>query len=220
MPTTPDELDRKHRAANNPTGCVKKDIAAALDSRQLADPSTAGTLEPVCKRVEEKNNYRRLANVECPNPRLESEDRVLIHAYYNPGESLGLPPHWQLSGMMLADHPRRDFDDFASAGVDLIRGEATIHRTGRHERAYIYDVDVTHRSMESEGPDTSVVDQEQQQWVDEEESEEVGAVVVDRPQDEPPARWPAAEKQWLEQLKSDHGPLDVAQPSAQNHHQI
>jgi hypothetical protein len=198
---TADRIDATYRANHYPDAAPAGAIATALDGRKLIDPTISQKVDPICRRCEEKNRKRRMAGVDIEDAQLEHGDKVTLYAVYTDD---GLTRrHWQITAVDHTHHPQIDFEDCIKAGTALVRARATIHQTP--ERFHVVDVDITHRSKTAAGPDQSVVDQRQKQHIDDSDHHPDGMTVID-PED-PPASWPQVDREWLDQLISDHGPL-------------
>jgi hypothetical protein len=78
-------------------------------------------------------------------------------------------------------------------------------------RYHIVDVTVTERSRADAGPDQSVIDKRQQQYVVDDPAVD-DAVVIDRDPEDPPAHWPQLDREWLNDLIDSKGPLAEQTP--------
>jgi hypothetical protein len=92
------------------------------------------------------------------------------------------------------------------ADTDLVHARARVHKTERHE--HLVDVDVIDRSPEGDGPDQSVVKTRQEPFIDHSADAPGDITVINIPPEDPPASWPAEEREWLRDLIAEHGPLE------------
>ena len=193
------------RANRSPETASLDDIEAALRGRSLFDVQLGQKIDG-CRRCSEKNTKRRYAGVDLVDPTFEDGDVVTIHAVHADSDYAG--PHWLMTAVEHGHHPQLPFEDVTSQGTDIVRARARITDTERG--AYVVDVDVTHRSQSDDGPASSVVDErEQSHIVDDDEHHPDDVTVIDVPADEPPAHWPELDRQWLDRLGDEHGPLEV-----------
>lgn len=204
---TTDRIDAAHRAIHHPDEAAKSDIAAELDGQCLQDVATLQSLEPICHRTREKNEKRRMAGLGREDEHLKDGDRVTLHAVFC--DDPELPAHWAITRLDRAEHPHRDFVDWVESGTALVRAEATFHRVDNDPtREHVVDVTVTDHSPTAHGPNRSKMDRERQQYVDDSDEHPDGMTVIDRPPEEPPANWPQPEREWLDGLVDDYGPLE------------
>jgi hypothetical protein len=205
---TPDRIDATYRANHYPDDAPTDAIATALEGRSLIDVAISQDVDNLCRRCEEKNEKRRMADVDVVNPALEDGDRVTFHAIHQDEDDTLHDPHWLITAVSHAQHPRLDFADVITSGTALIRARATMHER-QDGRLHVVDVDITHRSKTPAGPDQSVVDQRQQQYIDDDPDLPDDMTVIDRDPEDPPASWPELDREWLDQLIIDHGPLSM-----------
>lgn len=183
--------------------------AIAADLRgELYDP---GRIQKIngCGRCQAKNHRRRCANGISPvddASTFDDGDDVLINAVRR--DDLWDKTHWVASGVHHRHHPQRPFADGVVHGTDQARAHARIHITD--ENKYIVDIDVVDVSPSDDGPQTSPIQRDRQQFVDDQSDSHPDQVnVLDRGPSEPPAHWPDVEREWLRQLQADHGPLEI-----------
>ena len=205
---TADRIDATHRANHYPDDAPTRAIATALDGRSLIDVAISQDVDPVCRRCEEKNEKRRMAGIDLADPALDDGDRVTFHAIHRDDDDDPLQrPHWLITSISHAQHPRLDFDDVITSGTALVRARATIFER-QDGRMHVIDVDIQQRSTRSEGPEQSLVDERQQQFIDD-DPDLPDMTVIDLPADEPPASWPQLDRDWLDRLVDEHGTLEV-----------
>jgi len=207
-PRTPTRIDPTNPANIDPDECTVEGIEAALEGRKLLDTELLQKVDPVCHRTEEKNIKRRKAGVELKDAQLNEGDRVTVHAVFDDAPDGKQPPHWHITRVDRADHPQVDFDKCIQTGVALVRVQARIHVSteGTH---HLVDVDVTDRSKSDEGPEQSVVDRRQQQYVDDSGDHPDDMAVITPDAEDPPANWPPEDRAWLNDLIDNHGPLEM-----------
>jgi len=208
-----DRIDATHRANHYPDDAPTRAIATALDGRSLIDVSISQDVDPVCRRCEEKNEKRRMAGIDLADPALDDGDRVTFHAIHRDDDDPLQRPHWLITSVSHAQHPRLDFDDVITSGTALVRARATMHERP-DGRLHVIDVDITNRSKTAAGPDQSVVDERMQAFVDDSDCHPDGMTVIDRDPSDPPATWPELDRQWLADLAESHGPLSMPTYSA------
>lgn len=193
--TSPD--DAVERANRTPEDASTADIEAALRGRRLFDAQLGQKIDG-CRRCEEKNTKRRYAGVDLVDATFDEGDAVTIHASHSENAHTG--PHWFIASAEHRHHEQLPFEDVASNDTDLVRAHARIHATGNDE--HILDVDIVERSRLGEGPEQSTIDARVQEYIDDDAA--TAATVIERNNDEPPAHWPDADRQWLQQLADEH----------------
>lgn len=205
---TADQIEATYRADHYPDDCTTDHIETALDGRRLQDVSISQSVDGVCRRCEEKNQKRRMAGVSPHDERLYDGDRVTLHAVHRDDDDDPLQrPHWLITSISHAQHPRLDFDDVITSGTALVRARASIFER-QDGRMHVIDVDIQQRSTTTEGPEQSLVDERQQQFIDD-DPDLPDMTVIDLPADEPPASWPQLDRDWLDRLVDEHGTLEV-----------
>jgi hypothetical protein len=201
---TADRIDATQQANQHPDDATKTEIATALEGRRLHDPQLLQKFHGICRRCEEKNDKRRMAGVDQVDPTLNDGDAVTIHAIHTVDDDGLREPHWHIRNAIHTQHPQTPFDDVITSGTALVRARATMHKSdGRY---HIVDVTVTERSRTDAGPDQSVIDERQQQYVVDDPAVD-DAVVIDRDPEDPPADWPQLDREWLNDLIDSEGPL-------------
>jgi len=206
-------IDAADRANEHPDDCPPDAIATALEGRKLYDAQLLQKVDAVCRRCEEKNQKRRMAGVDLVDVHLDDGDRITLHAVHTVDDDAMRPPHWHIRGVSHVQHPRLDFAKCIEKGTALVRARATIHKSPSGE-LHIIDVDVENRSATDAGPDRSVVDRRQQEFVDDSDVHPDGMTVIDRDPEDAPAAWPELERSWLDDLIDEHGPLEESLYSA------
>jgi len=205
---TAERIDARHRANEHPDDCSLDAIATALEGRSLDDAQLLQRVDPICRRCDEKNEKRRMAGVEPVDSRLADGDRVTLHAAHCVDDDGMRPPHWHILSVSHLQHPQIEFADSVQKGESQIRAHATIHEAPGGEH-HIVDVDVREHSPAADGPEQSVVDRRQQEFVDDSDAHPDGMIVIDRDPEDAPAHWPLLERAWLENLIDKHGPLEI-----------
>lgn len=204
--STEQRVDRTYRANRQPSDASKQDIAAALEGRQLADADLMQSVEPYCSRCEQKNRKRSLAGIDDRDPYIEDGDHVEFFAMHDDPDDLTIRQHWRVLSVFHDRHPHPPMEHTEKADTDLVHARARVHKTERHE--HLVDVDVIARSPEGDGPDQSVVKTRQEPFIDHSADAPDDVTVVSIPPEDPPASWPAEERQWLRDLISEYGPLE------------
>lgn len=202
---TTDEIDAEQQANHHPDDCSTSEIATALEGRCLFDRALIQDVDPVCRRCEEKNKKRRMAEVDGADPELEDGDRVVFHAIHEDDDDGLRPPHWHIRPMYHADHPQVDFADAVVSGTALVRARGTIHESETDN--YVVDVEVTHRSRTDAGPEQSVIDKRREEFVDDSPEHPDDMTVIDQDPEDAPVHWPDKEREWLRDFIDEHGPL-------------
>lgn len=192
------------RARRSPEDASKDDIEAALRGRQLFQGSIGQKIDG-CRRCREKNRKRRMAGTEIVDDRLYDGDEVVIHAVHRLSDHSG--PHWFITSAACSDHPQVPFAAAIQQGTHLIRATARVH--GEGNRKHLIDINVTAHSPASDGPAESTIGERQQEYVDDSDDHPDDTVVLDLDGDDPPAHWPAEDRDWLEKLVESNGPLEM-----------
>ena len=194
--TDPD--DAAERANRNPDDASTADIEAVLRGQQLFTH-----LQRIdgCRRCQEMNTKRGYAGVDRVDETFQDGDEVTVHAVHADAHFAG--PFWRITAVDHRRHPQIPFEDAVQSGTDIVRAHARVH--GVSGRQHLLDVDVVDRSPRGDGPQQSRVGQREQQHIVDED----GATVLEIPPDEPPANWPDADRQWLQELVDERGPLEV-----------
>lgn len=194
--------DAVERANQAPDKASSDDIEAALQGRRQFDPMRIQKIDG-CRRCREKNDKRRFAAVDPVDEQFHDGDRVTIHAVHRSDDIAG--SFWMVTAMDHRRHPQLPFEDTISAGVDLVRAHARVHKASTSNR--LVDVDIAHHSPSSEGPETSVIDERRQQYIVDDDDTAIDAEVIKVDPEDAPASWPEDDRRWLRDLASEHGPL-------------
>lgn len=184
------------------------DIIANDLRGKLYDPQLLQKISG-CGRCEAKNQKLRCAQGIDPvegTSIFHHGDCVQVHAVRR--DDLCGDAHWTAAAVHHRHHPQRPFADGVVHGTDQARAHARIHVTD--ENKHIVDIDVVDVSPSDDGPQTSPIQRDRQQFVDDQSDSHPDQVdVLDRGPSEPPAHWPDVERDWLRQLQADHGPLEI-----------
>lgn len=201
--TSDDPADRANR---NPDDASIADIEAALRGRQLFSH-----LQRIdgCRRCQEKNTKRGYAGVDRVDTTFQDGDEVTVHAVHADADAHFAGPFWRITAVDHRRHPQLPFEETVQSGTDIVRAHARVHDVP--EAKHLLDVDVVARSPRGDGPQQSRVEKREQQHIVDGEGDvhPEGMTVVERAEDEPPAHWPEEDRQWLQELADERGPLEV-----------
>lgn len=194
-----------HTANRYPEDASPADIAAALEGCQLFNPELSQRVDQLCRRCEQKNRKRRMADVDQRDAHLKAGEKIILDAAHGGGDER-VAPHWHIVALYHPDHAMVDMDDTASLKAHQVRACARLHETDA--ATYLVDVDVGAHSPASKGHDISPVQQRRRQYIDHSTAHPDSAVVIDVPPEEPLASWPDEDRRWLEALVESEGPLE------------
>ena len=198
--------DPAERANRNPDDASTADIEAALRGRQLFSH-----LQRIdgCRRCQEKNTKRGYAGVDRVDYTFQDGDEVTVHAVHVDADAHFAGPFWRITAVDHRSHPQIPFEETVQSGTDIVRAHARVHDVP--DAKHLLDVDVVERSPRGDGPQQSRVEQREQQHIVDGDGDvhPEGMAVVERPEDEPPAHWPDEDRQWLQELADERGPLEV-----------
>jgi len=204
------EIDTTHPANSDPTTATDAEIADALDDRQLFNRTLLMKFNGFCRRCKQKNQRRRAAGLDEARERFRDGERVHIFAYYVREEEVEMahapPGYWRISKVICADHPVVPFGHVAAAGRHQVRGRANVEEV-EGESHRLQNTTVEDRSPPEEGAEVTVVDERRQQFEAGPGSEHPEGV-ISVPIEEPEPAWPASEREWLEAVAEEHGPLE------------
>lgn len=198
--------DPAERANRNPDDASIADIEAVLRGRQLFT-----NLQRIdgCRRCQEQNTKRGYAGVDRVDTTFQDGDEVTVHAVHADADAHFAGPFWRITAVDHRRHPQLPFEETVQSGTDFVRAHARVHDTP--ERQHLLDVDIVERSPRGDGPQQSRVEKRKQQYivVGDGDMHPEGTEVIERPADEPPAHWPDGDREWLQELADERGPLEV-----------
>jgi len=201
-----DQDGAAERANRTPADASTADIEAGLRGQQLFTH-----LQRVdgCRRCQEMNTKRGYAGVDRVDDTFQDGDEVTVHAVHADADAHFAGPFWRITSVDHERHPQIPFEDTIQSGTDIVRARARVHDVSGQQ--HLLDVDVVERSPRGDGPQQSRVEQRRQQHIVEGDGgvHPEGTEVVELPEDEPPAHWPDEDRQWLQNLADERGPLEV-----------
>ena len=211
--TDPD--DAAERANRNPDDASTADIEAVLRGQQLFTH-----LQRIdgCRRCQEMNTKRGYAGVDRVDETFQDGDEVTVHAVHADADAHFAGPFWRITAVDHRRHPQLPFEDTVQSGTDIVRAHARVHDVSGQQ--HLLDVDVVERSPKDDGPQQSRVDKREQQHIVEGDGDvhPQGMEVIENDPDEPPAHWPDEDRQWLQKLVDERGPLEVPTYSIEEPH--
>jgi len=193
----PHSIDPTHPANRDPSAAADAQLADEIEGRPLQDPALGMDFSGNCRRCETKNKRRRAYGVDTREPWIADGERVLFNAHWvrEADGGGGIGGYWRVATVYHADHPQPPFEEIEQRGRRQIRGRANLEWDGQVHR--LRNVSVEERSRPPQGVERPPVVERENRHRGED-----GTVAV--PADEPEPGWPEAEREWLEDLLSEH----------------